>query len=229
MRNLFTALKQDTHAKHNILENTFPFSIFHEERLFDDGTYNAILQIMGMFHQTTAEAVQQAEVQAPELRSIVSMLNSNTILDALRSDIHALGGDELCVAPHASIVPFASWQAAYNDIHPNHQLLPKFNSPISQAISATYVWLGSSMGANIIVRRLQGMQHDIPTNYYQAMASCAKGWVSFKQEVGILLPKLGLDNNDFVIDVVEDANAWFNYLISSAEIIEIKGKPKAIK
>lgn len=73
------------------------------------------------------------------------------------------------------------------------------------------------------------MQHDIPTNYYQAMASCAKTWVSFKQEVEILLPKLGLDNNDFVIDVVEDANAWFNYLISSAEIIEIKGKPKAIK
>ncbi len=70
------------------------------------------------------------------------------------------------------------------------------------------------MGANIIVRRLQAMTLDIPTEYYQAMAGCAKAWVSFKQEVEILLPELGLDNESFVKNAVQDANAWFEFLIS---------------
>ncbi|MCP4281822.1 MAG: biliverdin-producing heme oxygenase, partial [Alteromonas sp.] len=84
----------------------------------------------------------------------------------------------------------------------------------SHAIAAIYVWLGSSMGANIIVRRLEAMTLDIPTEYYQAMAGCAKAWVSFKQEVETLLPELGLDNESFVQNAVQDANAWFEFLIS---------------
>jgi len=94
------------------------------------------------------------------------------------------------------------------------QLIPCSNSTTSQAIAAIYVWLGSSMGANIIVRRLEAMTLDIPTEYYQAMAGCAKAWVSFKQEVETLLPELGLDNESFVKNAVQDANAWFEFLIS---------------
>ena len=73
------------------------------------------------------------------------------------------------------------------------------------------------MGANIIVRRLNAMERDIPTNYYQAMAGCAKAWVSFKQEVEKLLPELDLESDSFVADAVKDANAWFEYLISLAD------------
>ena len=207
MRNLFTALKQDTHANHAILENTFPFSMYHKDSEFNHEAYLAILNIMRVFHQTTAETVKQAALQTPSLSRIASMLNSEVVLLALNNDTHALSSATL------------SAQQRYNDTHaklePTTRIKNK-DEPVlnAQAIAAIYVWLGSSMGANIIVRRLEAMTLDIPTEYYQAMAGCAKAWVSFKQEVETLLPELGLDNESFVKNAVQDANAWFEFLIS---------------
>ncbi len=207
MRNLFTALKQDIHANHAILENTFPFSMYHKDSEFNHEAYLAILNIMRVFHQTTAETVKQAALQTPSLSRIASMLNSEVVLLALNNDTHALSSATL------------SAQQRYNDTHaklePTTRIKNK-DEPVlnAQAIAAIYVWLGSSMGANIIVRRLEAMTLDIPTEYYQAMAGCAKAWVSFKQEVETLLPELGLDNESFVKNAVQDANAWFEFLIS---------------
>ena len=205
MRNLFTALKQDTHANHAILENTFPFSMYHKDSEFSHEAYLAILNIMRVFHQTTAATVKQAALQTPSLSRIASMLNSEIVLLALNNDTHAK------LEPTTRIKnkdePVLNAQAIA-------QLTPCSNSTTSQAIAAIYVWLGSSMGANIILRRLEAMTLDIPTEYYQAMAGCAKAWVSFKQEVEILLPELGLDNESFVKNAVQDANAWFEFLIS---------------
>ena len=205
MRNLFTALKQDTHANHAILENTFPFSMYHKDSEFNHEAYLAILNIMRVFHQTTAETVKQAALQTPSLSRIASMLNSEVVLLALNNDTHAK------LEPTTRIKnkdePVLNAQAIA-------QLTPCSNSTTSHAIAAIYVWLGSSMGANIIVRRLEAMTSDIPTEYYQAMAGCAKAWVSFKQEVETLLPELGLDNESFVKNAVQDANAWFEFLIS---------------
>jgi len=207
MRNLFTALKQDTHANHAILENTFPFSMYHKDSEFNHEAYLAILNVMRVFHQTTAETVKQAALQTPSLNRIASMLNSEVVLLALNNDTHALSSATL------------SAQQRYNDTHaklePTTRIKDK-DEPVlnAQAIAAIYVWLGSSMGANIIVRRLEAMTLDIPTEYYQAMAGCAKAWVSFKQEVETLLPELGLDNESFVKNAVQDANAWFEFLIS---------------
>ncbi|NKX19041.1 biliverdin-producing heme oxygenase, partial [Alteromonadaceae bacterium A_SAG5] len=73
MRNLFTALKQDTHANHAILENTFPFSMYHKDSVFNDEDYLAILRIMRVFHQTTVEAVEQAVLQNPAIGRVASM------------------------------------------------------------------------------------------------------------------------------------------------------------
>lgn len=205
MRNLFTALKQDTHANHAILENTFPFSMYHKDSEFNHEAYLAILNIMRVFHQTTAATVKQAALRTPSLSRIASMLNSEVVLLALNNDTHAK------LEPTTRIKnkdePVLNAQAIA-------QLIPCSNSTTSQAIAAIYVWLGSSMGANIIVRRLEAMTLDIPTEYYQAMAGCAKAWVSFKQEVETLLPELGLDNESFVKNAVQDANAWFEFLIS---------------
>lgn len=205
MRNLFTALKQDTHANHAILENTFPFSMYHKDSEFNHEAYLAILNIMRVFHQTTAETVKQAALQTPSLSRIASMLNSEVVLLALNNDTHAK------LEPTTRIKnkdePVLNAQAIA-------QFTPCSNSTTSHAIAAIYVWLGSSMGANIIVRRLEAMTLDIPTEYYQAMAGCAKAWVSFKQEVETLLPELGLDNESFVKNAVQDANAWFEFLIS---------------
>ena len=68
------------------------------------------------------------------------------------------------------------------------------------------------------------MERNVPTNYYQAMAGCAKAWVSFKQEVESLVPELDTNEEDLIEDIVEDANAWFEYLISLADVI--KGEKK---
>tara|TARA_Y100001947_G_scaffold38922_1_gene32124 strand:- start:1958 stop:2626 length:669 start_codon:yes stop_codon:yes gene_type:complete len=205
MRNLFTALKQDTHANHAILENTFPFSMYHKDSEFNHEAYLAILNIMRVFHQTTAETVKQAALQTPSLSRIASMLNSEVVLLALNND------------PHAKLEPTTRIKNKDEPVlnaQAIAQLTPCSNSTTSHAIAAIYVWLGSSMGANIIVRRLEAMTSDIPTEYYQAMAGCAKAWVSFKQEVETLLPELGLDNENFVKNAVQDANAWFEFLIS---------------
>ena len=77
------------------------------------------------------------------------------------------------------------------------------------------------MGANIIARRLAAKQKEIPTNYYQAMASCAKRWVSFKQDVDALLPTLVLENSEVITDIIDDANAWFEYLIALGNQVQL--------
>lgn len=222
MRNLFTAFKQDTHANHAILENTFPFSMYHKDSEFNHEAYLAILNIMRVFHQTTAETVKQAALQTPSLSRIASMLNSEVVLLALNNDTHALSSTTLSTQPrykdtHAkleSTTRIKNKDEPVLNAQAIAQLTPCSNSTTSHAIAAIYVWLGSSMGANIIVRRLEAMTLDIPTEYYQAMAGCAKAWVSFKQEVETLLPELGLDNESFVKNAVQDANAWFEFLIS---------------
>ena len=229
MRNLFTALKQDTHANHAILENTFPFSMYHKDSEFNHEAYLAILNIMRVFHQTTAATVKQAALQTPSLSRIASMLNSEVVLLALNNDTHALSSATL------------SAQQRYNDTHAKlepttriknkdepvlnaqaiAQLTPCSNSTTSHAIAAIYVWLGSSMGANIILRRLEAMTLDIPTEYYQAMAGCAKAWVSFKQDVDALLPTLVLENSEVITDIIDDANAWFEYLIALGNQVQL--------
>lgn len=225
MRNLFTALKQDTHANHAILENTFPFSMYHKDSVFNDEDYLAILRIMRVFHQTTVEAVEQAVLQNPAIGSVASMINREEVLLALSNDTRALSSSTLPTsafskAPHPNAYnPLSSVGSSNNEEVAMLNLNTKdscfnFNTATSQAIAAIYVWLGSSMGANIIVRRLEASTLNIPTEYYQAMSGCAKSWVSFKQEVESLLTELGLDNERFISDTVKDANTWFEFLIS---------------
>lgn len=224
MRNLFTALKQDTHANHAILENTFPFSMYHKDSVFNDEDYLAILRIMRVFHQTTVEAVEQAVLQNPAISRVASMINREEVLLALSNDTRALSSSTLPTSAFSKD-PLPN---AYNPLSPvgscneevatlNHNTKDSFfdfNTATSQAIAAIYVWLGSSMGANIIVRRLEASALNIPTEYYQAMSGCAKSWVSFKQEVESLLTELGLDDERFISDTVKDANTWFEFLIS---------------
>ena len=238
MRNLFTALKQDTQANHTALENTFPFSIYHHKHLFDKAAYCAVLAIMKEFHQSTAGAVKQAEDTEAKLTQIAAMIDSNAVLTAISKDIQALDAKHTILSethdssyrdthqtkPDSSHGTFATdketnsvksglGELTSKDTHAHSNLLPTFHSPTTSAIAAIYVWLGSSMGANIISRRLNAMEQTIPTHYYQAMSECAKSWVSFKQCVDALLPELALNNENLVDNIVRDANAWFEYLI----------------
>jgi len=250
MRNLFTALKQDTHASHTTLENTYPFSIYHDDNLFSVKAYQAVLFVMRNFHETAARAVNHAKQNSTQLEGIASMINSDAILTAISEDTHAL--DSMSNTSntqeenaHIEKSQLTDTGAFYKDTHPNfhntllsqseikenikqdtHAKKPldfNFKSPTSQAIAAAYVWLGSSMGANIIARRLAAKQKEIPTNYYQAMASCAKRWVSFKQDVDALLPTLVLENSEVITDIIDDANAWFEYLIALGNQVQELG------
>ena len=248
MRNIFTALKQDTHASHTTLENTYPFSIYHDDNLFSVKAYQAVLFVMRNFHETAARAVNHAKQNSTQLEGIASMINSDAILTAISEDTHAL--DSMSNTSntqeenaHTEKSQLTDTGAFYKDTHPNfhntllsqseikenikqdtHAKKPldfNFKSPTSQAIAAAYVWLGSSMGANIIARRLAAKQKEIPTNYYQAMASCAKRWVSFKQDVDALLPTLVLENSEVITDIIDDANAWFEYLIALGNQVQL--------
>lgn len=247
MRNLFTALKQDTHASHTTLENTYPFSIYHDDNLFSVKAYQAVLFVMRNFHETAARAVHHAKQKNTQLEGIASMINSDAILTAISEDTHALhlmsNTSNITANTHTEKSQLTDTAAFYKDTHPTfhntllsqsdikenikqdtHAKKPldcNFKSPTSQAIAAAYVWLGSSMGANIIARRLAAKQKDIPTNYYQAMASCAKRWVSFKQDVDALLPTLVLENSEVITDIIDDANAWFEYLIALGNQVQL--------
>ncbi|WP_231125168.1 heme oxygenase-like domain-containing protein [Alteromonas mediterranea] len=257
MRNLFTALKQDTHASHTTLENTYPFSIYHDDNLFSVKAYQAVLFVMRNFHETAARAVHHAKQNSTQLEGIASMINSDAILTAISEDTHALHSmsntsnitsNTQEENAHTEKSQLTDTGAFYKDTHPtfHNTLLSQcdikqnikqdthakklldcnFKSPTSQAIAAAYVWLGSSMGANIIAKRLAAKQKEIPTNYYQAMASCAKRWVSFKQDVDALLPILVLENSEVITNIIDDANAWFEYLIALGNQVQL---PKALQ
>ncbi|MBJ2128739.1 hypothetical protein JC525_07295 [Alteromonas sp. IB21] len=231
MRNLFPALKQDTQASHTALENTFPFSIYHHKHRFNKTAYCAVLSIMKEFHQTSADVIKQARDTDVTLAQIVTMIDSKTVLTAISEDIHTLEAksqllsethDALYIDTHPLYI---DTHANYKDTHVNSSFSPTFNSPTTSAIAAIYVWLGSSMGANIIARRLNEMEQAIPTHYYQAMSECAKSWVSFKQNVDAFLPELALNNENVVDDIVQDANAWFEYLINLG--VQFQAKPSS--
>jgi len=228
MHTLFTALKQDTLDKHTTLEQTPPFSLFHNLSEFNISTYSDVLSVMSVFHSTTSSHVSKALNETPSLNRLAEMLNTDEVSAALHRDTNALhcnfaesfdterGVDiEKSVETDMSVETQAQTSQNLDSQTANaleNQL--SFRGQNSAAIAAIYVWLGSSMGANMISRRLEKLNNDIPTAYYSAMAGCAKAWVPFKQTVEHILAELTLDDDKGIRDIVEDANSWFSFLIS---------------
>lgn len=213
MQNLFTQLKQDTQASHQALEDSYPFNLYHNEQTFCFETYRDVLCVMGIFHQCVQRAVKKAQRFHPFFVN-TGFLNTEEVLNAIQQDtqqINKLLKEADKTTPHqhfcGNLAATDTTQLALiND--------GLFESSITQAISGMYVWLGSSMGANVILRRLQELQSSIPTNYYRCMASCAKSWVSYKRSVDELLPEITDKTEDFASRVVNDANDWFEILIN---------------
>ncbi|WP_334028798.1 biliverdin-producing heme oxygenase [Alteromonas sp. P256] len=206
MHTLFTALKRDTYDKHTTLEDTHPFSLFHNLSEFNTSTYEDVLSVMSVFHSATSSHVLSAKSETPSLTSLAEMLNTDEVSAALYRDTNAL---------HCDFAESFDTERGV-DIETVNTLKKQlsFRGQNSAAIAAIYVWLGSSMGANMISRRLAKLNNDIPTAYYSAMAGCAKAWVPFKQNVEHILAELTLDNDKGVRDIVEDANSWFSFLIA---------------
>lgn len=204
MQDLFLALKQDTHDKHTQLENTPPFSLFHNLSDFNINTYANVLSVMTIFHRITAQHVSATVSETPTLTPVFDMLNTKKVANSLKRDTHDISKAANCDGKN----PFANQSDTLQ-----HASKLTFTNTKSAAIAASYVWLGSSMGANIILRRLAKHDENIPTSYYATMADCAKAWVSFKKEVEDKLPQLGLNSQVGIDTIVDDANAWFSFLI----------------
>ncbi len=222
MHKLFTALKQDTLDKHTTLEETPPFSVFHNLSEFNISTYSDVLSVMSVFHSTTSSHVSKALNETPSLNRLAEMLNTDEVSAALHRDTNALhcnfakSFDTETNADTQTNVETQALTSQNLDSQTVNALENQlsFSGQNSAAIAAIYVWLGSSMGANMISRRLEKLNNDIPTAYYSAMAGCAKAWVPFKQTAEHILAELKLDDDKGIRDIVEDANSWFSFLIS---------------
>lgn len=208
MHNIFSALKQGTQANHTTLENTYPFSLYHQTSSFNVTVYEEVLSVMYWFHSAVAGALQESAKRNSDLLPLLTYINIDSVLDALNRDLTQLRDNSVSNGVTLSMS---------RDESPSLVDLPSFYSDSSRTISALYVWLGSSMGANIIVRRLATISPAPPTHYYAAMSQCARAWVTFKQHVETLIPSLSTGNPQLPQHIVEDANSWFAYLIALGE------------
>ncbi|WDT87719.1 biliverdin-producing heme oxygenase [Alteromonas sp. 009811495] len=211
MHNIFSALKQGTQANHTILENTHPFSLYHQTSSFDVTVYEEVLSVMYWFHSAVAGALQESAKRNSDLLPLLTHINIDSVLDALNSDLAQLRANSV-----SNDVTLSTLSTS-KDESPSLVDLPSFYSDSSRTISALYVWLGSSMGANIIVRRLATISPAPPTHYYAAMSQCGRAWVTFKQHVETLIPSLSTGTPQLARHIVEDANSWFAYLIALGE------------
>ena len=212
MHKLFTALKQDTLDKHTTLEQTPPFALFHNLSEFNASLYEDVLSVMSVFHCTTASHVSHTLTETPSLAPLADMLNTDEVSAALKRDTQTLNSQSPDTQSPDTQSPKSRTPNTQTIEALKNQLI--FRGQNSAAIAAIYVWLGSSMGANMISRRLAKLNEDIPTEYYSAMAGCAKAWVPFKQNAEHILAELNLDDDNAVRDIVEDANTWFSFLIA---------------
>jgi heme oxygenase len=191
MHNLFASLKADTHHKHNELESTSPFVMFNDMAHVDTTLYANVIAVMQQFHTRSFDYLSGAANTNPLLSDLIALLDATNIVNALKDDVGSLNKANISSLP-AKGIP-----------------LPTFDSEFSATIAGIYVWLGSSMGANIIVRRLTQQHVALPITYYTSMSQCARNWTIFKQKTALLLS----NEHDVVSSIVDDANRWFDYLI----------------
>jgi heme oxygenase len=203
MQSVFTALKQGTHSQHVTLENTYPFSLYQTNSAPDKAVFLDILSVMLHFHKKVDVAIK-ASIAHSDIVSLAQLLNQTKVVNALETDIKQLEAELREGSSNRES------HSAYNQAFTNVE-----NTP-SVALSAMYVWLGSSMGANVLLRRLKSTT-ELPVNYYSAMAECARAWVEFKQQVDILLPSFTAQENNIHSNMVENANRWFAFLINLGE------------
>lgn len=206
MQTVFTALKQGTQSQHSALESTYPFSVYQVNKAPDTKSYFDVLSVMTLFHKKVTQAVNSDSVPK-EVANLAMLLNGNTVLNALEQDKEILGSSHRCNSHDVENDNDESL-ATLNSV--NFAL--SFESQTSMAIAAMYVWLGSSMGANVLLRRLTSTP-GLPVYYYGAMAECAKAWVQFKQQVDTLMPQLETQQENVEASIVKDAQRWFDYLI----------------
>lgn len=224
MHNLFTHLKSDTFQQHRKLEHSAPFSVFHSNAPIPFASYRAILSTMYCFHQQVShladECINQMRAEdslgVEDMKALTALLNIEGVVSALQKDITSLGSANSEHYGEHSVATSALNTPSPTDLS---VALPRFNSVTSSCIAGFYVWMGSSMGANVISRRLHEQKNrcdtplSLPTHYYNTMALSAQDWVNFKQQTLRALNVFADDNQALSVAIVQDANHWFSYLM----------------
>ena len=205
MQSVFTALKRGTHSQHVALENTYPFSLYQTNSAPSKTVYLDILNVMLHFHKQVGVVIEVLNTHS-DILSLAQLLDQTSVVAALEADIQHLEAELYAGAGNKEL------HSAFNQEFTNVE-----NTP-SVALSGMYVWLGSSMGANVLLRRLKNTT-SLPVNYYSAMAECARAWIQFKQQVDTLLPALIAQENNIHSNMLDNANRWFSVLIDLGEQI----------
>ena len=206
MQNLFSDLKAKTYNKHDELEQSTPFALFHNMVGCNDseaheahrGNYLNVLCVMREFHQHCKLVINDATEKYPTLQALANQFETQAVITALDNDLAELNSfSAQCTSELQSVD------------------LPNFQTLLSATISAMYVWLGSSMGANIISRRLEKSDYGFPTHYYQSMAKGADVASQAGSQVDRQVDSRVESQNSETLSVamINDANLWFDHLI----------------
>ncbi|QJR79502.1 biliverdin-producing heme oxygenase [Alteromonas pelagimontana] len=187
MNSLFSQLRILTGSAHQDLEATYPFNTLMRPKGFDSHAYQQNLALLAGFHDFVAKNID-SEKDYPFLGN----LNVHQVAKAIHSDLSILGG---------SIVPFQ----LLNDTPTN---------PSDEfVVAASYVWMGSSMGARIISKWLhQKSWNSLPVHYYDTMKDVGANWEQFKSEAALFAQKQQLDTQE----IVRVANRLFKGLQETA-------------
>lgn len=187
MENLFTSLKQNTVDSHQLLETTAPFNTMLKPGLFSQQSYTANLSILASFHEYVAVKIEPNS----EARALTDYLQPELTLGTIKQDLQQL-----------AVPSFA----------------PPFTAPIdshnmADLIGASYVWMGSSMGAKMLHRWLnqQGYAH-LPCAYYAHMSSLGRQWRDYQQCALALAASHTIDHQR----CIASANGLFEALIECA-------------
>ncbi|MCW8090609.1 biliverdin-producing heme oxygenase [Alteromonas sp. ASW11-130] len=192
----FQQLKSKTSNCHNHLEKTFPFSTLMQPKRFDENSYYQVLATMAAFHQCM-------RLFAPSKLNtkLSSLLSCESTLEAVMQDLNSL-------QPASTLAPSRPLKIASTDIH--------------SLLAFAYVWAGSSMGAQILIRWLRKSESSLPMRYYQTMAAQSANWLQVK-----VLISEQLRLTDIQPDlIIAHAINWFEGIIAYARTVST---PKNLK
>ncbi len=183
----FNRLKRETSASHKGLERTYPFSTLMRVDRFDKLSYQRVLLTMTAFHQ----ALHLFEPGVHQ-QTLSALLNAKEALTALHKDLTILSSDRHELSPLAVTT-------AKDDTH--------------ALMAYAYVWAGSSMGAQILIKWLSKQNAlALPTHYYDQMATQSANWQKTKRYISVCLEQETLQPDL----LIKEANNWFNAIMQHA-------------
>ncbi|MCW8108764.1 hypothetical protein OPS25_09685 [Alteromonas ponticola] len=165
----------------------YPFSTLMCPQRFDEQSYQHILHTMAAFHLSITSL--GASETKTELKTL---LEPHSISTAIYQDLSQLD-------THFDISQVQPLSVGSDDIH--------------SLLALAYVWAGSSMGAQILLKWLRRNEASLPNAYYQKMAQQSGKWLQVK-----LFISQQLQNDEIQAEtIIRYANKWFEAIIHETQ------------